>query len=216
MTTKFNADFCAQQIQSINGKLDKLNEEIVPLRRKVLWGGTKEEKESIPPYLDSLEAELKKLEVEKAYWQKLLASTAISRSRKAAYKYYTAVIHSRKMLNKIAAYTQSVFNYPYKNMEMENGWNPGYDDLKAALYSTNPAYEDAEGKPLKDFFTKQQWKRLDKLNQDVNDEAHDDEIPTDPIASNAQFRIVVPDKHYVPGLYEEILLHCKVGSKKEL
>ena len=98
---------------------------------------------------------------------------------------------------------------------MENGWNPGYGDLKAARYSTNPVYEDSEGKPLKDFFTKQQWKRLDKLNQDVNDEAHDDDIPTDPITSNAQFRIVVPDNHYVPGLYEEILLRCKVGSKKE-
>ncbi|KAI3644959.1 hypothetical protein MP228_011123 [Amoeboaphelidium protococcarum] len=215
MTAKFNANACYSQIQSINEQIKKLNEEILPLRRKVLWGGTKEEKESISPYLNSLEGDLKELKAQGVYWEKLFAAISISRSRKAAYKYYTAVIHSRKMLNKIAVYTQSVFNYPYKNMEMENGWNPGYEDLKAARYSTNPVYKDPEGKPLIDFFTKQQWKRLDKLNQDVNDEAHDDDIPTDPIAPNALFRIVVPDKHYVPGLYEEILLRCKVGNKKE-
>jgi hypothetical protein len=57
MPTKFNADACYAQIQSINEQIKKLNEEILALRRKVLWGGTKEEKESIPPYLDYLEAE---------------------------------------------------------------------------------------------------------------------------------------------------------------
>jgi hypothetical protein len=110
MTTKFNADFCAQQIQSINGKLDKLNEEILPLRKKVLWRGSKEEKESMRPYLDSLEAELKKLKAKAEYWQKLLATTAISKRTHVSYKDATAVIHSRKMLNKIAVRSNSIMN----------------------------------------------------------------------------------------------------------
>jgi hypothetical protein len=214
MTTKFNAGYCSRKLDAVDDQIKKLNEEILPLRKKVLWGGTKEEKESMRPYLDSLEVGLKELKAENAYWKKLLAATAISRSRKAAYKYYTAVIHSRKMLNKIAGYTQEVYNYPYKNME-KPGWNPGFGDLQDARDSLDPVYKDSEGKSLKAFFTKQEWSRLDKLNKEVNDEANDDEIPTDPIAANAQFRIVVPDKHYFPGFYEDILLRCKVGSTSE-
>ena len=80
---------------------------------------------------------MKDLKAKGIYWEKLLAATVISRSRKAAYKYYTAVIHSRRMLNKIAVYTQEVFNYPYKNLEIYKLlvilWTPSIKILKASL-----------------------------------------------------------------------------------
>jgi hypothetical protein len=53
MTAKFNADFCAQQIQFINEELAVLWQEIVPGRKTALWTGTEEEREAISPYWGS-------------------------------------------------------------------------------------------------------------------------------------------------------------------
>jgi hypothetical protein len=168
------------------------------------------------------EAELKKLEAKAVYWEKLLAATAtaISKSRKVSFKDATAVIHSRKMLNKIAVHCQQQFKYEYWNQRtnqmtstLDAKWTPGYGDLKNARNTKE--YLDTKGKSLKDFFTEEEWLELDILNRDVNGHAHDYTIPNDPVASKAHFRIVVPDTHYDPELYKRILLRCGVGKTED-
>ena len=184
-----------------------MKKEILPLRKQVLWGGTKEEKEAIRPYLESLEAELKKLEEKAAFWEKMLASASISRSRKTTYKDATSVIHSRKMLNKVAVHLQQLFGFPYERQGTP-GWKPGYGDVLAARRA---GYVDSKGSAVKDFFDDADWLELDVLNRDVNGEAHDDSIPTDPASSSAIYRVVVPDNHFYPEIFRRVLLRCGVG-----
>ncbi len=114
-------------------------------------------------------------------------------------------------MNKIAVYLQRRFGFPYVNQEKSN-WKPGYGDLLAARKAGG--YVDSNGTKLEDFFDDDDWLELDVLNRDVNGEAHDDTIPTDPMSSTAAFRIVVPDHHYFPERFQRMLVLCGVGEKE--
>ena len=156
-----------------------------------------------------------------AFWKKMLAATVISKRTHLVYKDATAVIHSRKILNKIAVYFHELFKYEYWNQRirqitstLDPKWPPGYGDLKTAR-SDKKEYLDTKGQSLKDFFTEEEWLELDVLNRDVNGQPHDFTIPNDPVSSKAKYRVVVPDTHYYPEMFKTILLRCEVGKTED-